>query len=135
MPASFSANSAGAILGVAEEALAGELAAKREEVEQAILHLDRAVRRYDGLIYTEPDDWHYPMRQSLGAVLLESGRASEAAVVYWEDLKRNPENGWSLYGLLQALEAQGKGEAAARIRERFEKAWARADVTLSASRF
>ncbi|MEE8607558.1 MAG: hypothetical protein V3S55_08140, partial [Nitrospiraceae bacterium] len=59
----------------------------------------------------------------------------EAETVYWEDLKRNPENGWSLFGLMKSLEAQGKTEQAEEIEERFRKAWARANVTLTASRF
>ena len=55
------------------------------------------------------------MRQNLGAVLLEAGRADEAETVYWEDLRKNPGNGWSLYGLLQALKAQGKADDAALV--------------------
>ena len=75
------------------------------------------------------------MRQALGAVLLQAGRpAGEAEVVYREDLRRNPDNGWSLFGLAQSLRAQGKtAEAAAR--GEFRRAWIRADVTLTASRF
>ena len=75
------------------------------------------------------------MRESLGAVLLQAGRAVEAEAVYWENLKKYPENGWSLFGLMQAMKAQGKKEEAARVEERFRKAWARADITLNASRF
>ena len=75
------------------------------------------------------------MRQNLGAVLLDAGRADEAETVYWEDLRRNPNTGWSLFGLAQALKAQGKNEEAAVIMERFRTAWKDADVTLSASRF
>ena len=78
-----------------------------------MLHLDRAVRYEDALIYQEPADWHAPVRQNLGAVLLEAGRADEAEAVFWEDLKKNPENGWSLFGLMQALKAQGKNDDAA----------------------
>ena len=55
------------------------------------------------LVYTEPSEWHYPPRQALGAVLLDAGRAEEAETVYWEDLRRNRENGWALFGLAQAL--------------------------------
>jgi hypothetical protein len=68
-------------------------------------------------------------------VLLEAGRPAEAETVYWEDLRRNKENGWALFGLMQALKAQRKNEDAALVEARFKKAWARADVTLSASRF
>ena len=52
--------------------------------------------------------WHQPPRQVLGAVLLEAGRAREAEAVYREDLERFRENGWSLFGLWQSLEAQQK---------------------------
>jgi tetratricopeptide (TPR) repeat protein len=133
--ATWSNNSAPAILSVAAEALAGELAARQRHYDEAVAHLDRAVRLEDALVYVEPADWHYPMRQSLGAALLEAGRLAEAEVVYWDDLRRNPENGWSLFGLKQSLLAQGKKDEAAAIDARFQKAWARADVTLSASRF
>ena len=75
------------------------------------------------------------MRQLLGAVLLKAGRAAEAEVVYWEDLRRNPENGWSLHGVWQALLAQGDKVNAALVEKRFRRAWADADVTLTSSRF
>ncbi len=55
--------------------------------------------------------------------------------MHWEDLRRNRENGWALFGLLQALRAQDKMDVAALVEARFRKAWARADVTLTASRF
>jgi tetratricopeptide (TPR) repeat protein len=130
----FSPNTAAHILAVAPEVLAGELAAARRNYDEAIAHLERGVRLEDGLVYTEPTEWHSPPRQALGAVLLEAGRPREAETVFWEDLKRNRENGWALLGLWQALSAQGKTEDAAFIRERFEKAWERADLALQASR-
>jgi tetratricopeptide (TPR) repeat protein len=135
LPASFSANTAGTILAVAVETLAGELAARQRLFDKALAHLEKAVRLEDALVYTEPSDWHYPVRQSLAAVLLEAGRPVEAEVVYWEDLRRNPENGWSLFGLMKSLRAQGKKEEADTIEKRFQKAWAHADVKLTASRF
>ncbi len=131
----FSPNPGAPIIKIAAEVLAGRLAAKRGETEKAIAHLHRAVLLEDALVYTEPADWHYPVRQSLGAVLLQAGRAAEAETVYWEDLRRNPENGWSLFGLMKSLEAQGKTEQAEEIEQRFRKAWIRANVTLTASRF
>ena len=75
------------------------------------------------------------LRQSLGAVLLQAGRAADAEAVYREDLKQNPENGWSLFGLGQSLKAQGKTAEASQVEARFQKAWAQADVKLTASRF
>ena len=130
----FSSNTGLAVLRIAPEVIAGELAAKRKDWDKAILHLDRAVRYEDSLIYQEPADWHAPVRQNLGAVLLEAGRADEAEAVFWEDLKKNPEAGWSLHGLMQALKAQGKDAAAATVEERFRKAWKDADVRLAGSR-
>ena len=56
-------------------------------------------------------------------------------MVYREDLKRNPGNGWALLGLAQSLAAQGKAPEAIRAEELFRKAWARADVTITRSRF
>jgi tetratricopeptide (TPR) repeat protein len=133
-PTTFSVNTGLAVLRIAPEVIAGELAAKRKDWDRATLHLDRAIRYEDALVYQEPADWHAPVRQTLGAVLLEAGRAGEAEVVFWEDLKKNPENGWALFGLTQALEAQGKKNDAAMARARFEKAWRGADVRLTSAR-
>jgi tetratricopeptide (TPR) repeat protein len=130
----FSPNTGRAVLTIAPEVLAGEIAAARKQYDVAIAHLDRAVRLEDGLVYTEPSEWHYPPRHTLGAVLLEAGRPAEAETVYWQDLRRNPENGWALFGVVQALKAQKKDDKAALAEARFKKAWARADVTLTASR-
>jgi tetratricopeptide (TPR) repeat protein len=131
----FSPNTGRQVLSIAKEVLAGEIAAAKKNYDPAIAHLERAVRLEDALVYTEPAEFHYPPRHALGAVLLEAGRPAEAETVYWEDLKRNRENGWALFGLMQALKAQGKNEDAALVEARFKKAWARADVTLTSSRF
>ena len=130
----FSANSGLSVLRIAPEVIAGEIAAKRKAWDTAVLHLDRAIRYEDALIYQEPADWYAPVRQTLGAVLLEAGRADEAEVVFWEDLKKNPENGWSLFGLTLALKAQGKHDEATLVEARFRKAWKDADVLLSTAR-
>jgi tetratricopeptide (TPR) repeat protein len=130
----FSNNTGYAILRIAPELVAGEIAAKRKDWDTALVHLERAVRYEDALIYQEPPDWPSPVRQNLGAVLLEAGRPDEAEAVYWEDLKKNPGTGWSLYGLLQALKAQKKDADAALIEQRFQKAWKDADIKLAASR-
>ena len=81
------------------EVLAGEIAAARGQSDAAISHLERAVRLEDALAYTEPPEWQSPPRLTLGAILLESGRPAEAETVYWEDLRRNRNTGWALYGL------------------------------------
>jgi len=120
---------------LASETLAGEMAARGGDVEAAVKHLALAVRLQDEHWFTEPPPWHYPVRQSLGAALLQAGRAAEAEAVYREDLRRNPENGWSLFGLAQSLRAQAKTADAGAVDARFSRAWARADVRLTSSRF
>ncbi len=130
----FSANTGHAILRIAPEVIMGEIAARRKDWDAAVLHLDRAVRYEDALIYQEPADWHSPVRLNLAAVLLEAGRPDEAEAVLWEDLKKNPENGWALAGLVQALKAQNKMEEAAAAEERFNRAWKDADIKLTAPR-
>jgi tetratricopeptide (TPR) repeat protein len=120
---------------LASETLAGEMAARGGDAEAAVKHLALAVRLQDEHWFTEPPPWHYPVRQSLGAALLQAGRAAEAEAVYRADLRRNPENGWSLFGLARSLRAQGKTADAAAADGRFSRAWARADVLLTSSRF
>lgn len=128
-------SSINALAHIAQEVLSGEIEARLGRLEDAIVSLRRAVALEDGLRYYEPPLWHYPVRHSLGSVLLRAGRAAEAEQVYREDLAQHPENGWALFGLVESLRAQGQHEAAAAAEERFRKAWARADVQLTASRF
>ncbi len=131
----LSKNTTSTILSIAPEVLAGEIAAAHGQFDQAIAYLEKAVRLEDALVYTEPSEFHLPPRLALGAILLEAGQPIEAETVYWEDLWRNRNNGWALYGLIQALRAQKKDDQARLIEARFKKAWERADVTLQASRF
>lgn len=130
----FSPNTAASVLAIAPEVLAGDIALARKDYDAAIARFERAVRLEDGLVYTEPAEWHYPPRHALGAALLAAGRPAEAETVYWEDLKRNPENGWALFGLREALAAQKKTELAALVDARLKRAWARADVTPASSK-
>jgi hypothetical protein len=80
-------------------------------------------------------DWYYPVRHTLGAVLLEAGYPREAEVIYWQDLRRYRDNGYSLFGLWQSLKAQDRMEEARQIESMFNQAWAKADISLSSSRF
>jgi tetratricopeptide (TPR) repeat protein len=127
--------SAAALLAIGEAHLAGELAAAKGDTNAAVAALERAVSLQDALTYMEPPPWYFPTRQALGAVLLDAGRAKEAEAVYRADLAEWPKNGWSLFGLSRALAAQQKADEAAWTEQGFERAWARADVELSASRF
>jgi tetratricopeptide (TPR) repeat protein len=103
--------------------------------DEAIRLLTDAVGREDKLAYNEPSDMIFPTRHLLGAELLAAGRPAEAEVVYREDLKRHPDNGWAYLGLSQALAAQNKDADAAAAEQSFEKAWHKADVQLPSSAF
>jgi tetratricopeptide (TPR) repeat protein len=119
----FSANSGIAIVQIAPEIVAGEIALARGDVDRAITHFDRAVRYEDSLVYQEPPDWHVPARQNLAAALMAANRPAEAETVLWEDLKRNAEHGWTLALLSTALKAQNKSADAALVDARFAKSW------------
>ena len=123
------------VLQMAANVLGGEIAAKAGDAASAERLLRAAVAEQDTHWFTEPPPWYFPVRQSLGAVLLQAGRSADAEVVYREDLRRNPGNGWSLFGLSQSLKAQGKTAEATQADADFRKAWAAADVTLTSSRF
>ena len=126
---------AGRLLTIAREILAGEIASQLGNHDQAVQHLDRAVRLEDGLMYNEPPDWFFPSRHILGAALIDADRPVEAEQVYWDSLKRYPENGYALLGMAQSLSAQGRTEEAAAMQERYEKAWEAADAPLTTSKF
>jgi tetratricopeptide (TPR) repeat protein len=120
---------------VAERVLAAELAHASGNLEAALAALETARDIEDDLPYDEPPGWHAPVRHTLGAVLLDAGRAEDAEEAYRAELRRNPENGWSLYGLAESLRAQGRDSEAEEVEARFEAAWAQADVALTSSRF
>ncbi|MEX1993889.1 MAG: hypothetical protein WD929_04440 [Steroidobacteraceae bacterium] len=115
---------------IAERFVAAELARAARDYAGAIAALTEAVAIEDTLPYDEPPAWHWPTRQALGAMLLAAGKAAESEAAYRAELERNPENGWSLYGLEQALRAQKRKAEADEIAARFAAAWANADITL-----
>jgi tetratricopeptide (TPR) repeat protein len=127
--------SAAALLGIGAAHLEGEIAAARGDHDAAVAALERAVAQQDALLYMEPPPFYFPTRQALGAVLLDAGRAADAAAVYRRDLEQYPRNGWSLYGLWQSLAAQNQAPGAALAETGYRNAFAQADVTLEASRF
>jgi tetratricopeptide (TPR) repeat protein len=123
------------LMTIAEQIVQGELAYTEGRVLEGLAHLERAVRLEDGLRYNEPPDWYFPVRHFLGAMLLDAGYPNEAEVVYAADLRKNPENGYSLFGLSEALKRQGRVKQAQSFRERFSRSWANASHTLTSSRF
>jgi tetratricopeptide (TPR) repeat protein len=123
------------LLILAEKVLTAELSASQGRYEDAVRAFKEAVQLEDRLPYSEPPLWYHPVRHNLGAILIAQGRAVEAEIVYRDDLVRNPENGWALFGLVESLKVQNKTEEATTVTSRFEKAWVHADVTLTSSRF
>ncbi|MEN8133750.1 MAG: tetratricopeptide repeat protein [Pseudomonadota bacterium] len=123
------------VLKIATLGLEGEIKQAEGNLEGAIAAFETAVQTEDELSYIEPPDWAQPMRHYLGAALLEAGRAAEAEQIYRQDLTWNQNNGWSLFGLWQSLEAQGRIDDAREVADTFQEAWKNADVELSRSRF
>lgn len=122
------------LLQIADDLLQGEIALAAKDNASAIARFTAAVAGQDALPYTEPPFWYYPTRQSLGAALLKAGKPAEAQAAYEKDLQQYPHNGWSTFGLIAALEAQGKTDEAATHREHFKAMWQFADVQLNTSR-
>jgi tetratricopeptide (TPR) repeat protein len=125
----------GDLVAIADELATGLISASKGDYEKAIFHLSTATRLEDGNMYTEPAAWNFPTRHFLGAILLENDRAKEAEVVYWDDLKHNPNNAYSLYGLYQSYKALGNDEKAAEYLALYEEEWKDSDVKLTSSRF
>jgi tetratricopeptide (TPR) repeat protein len=123
------------LVSVAAPVVAARIAATELRNEEAIVRLQDAVAAEDRLYADQGSTWFFPVRHLLGAELLIAGRAVEAERTYREDLRRNPGNGWSLFGLAAALRAQGRKTAAAAAQREFLAAWRHADVRLLSSAF
>jgi len=125
-------NSANRLLALGSATLGAEIDSA-EGRHDAIKQLKEAVAIQDSLNYEEPPPWYYPVRETLGMELLADGKTADAEQVFRDDLKQNPENGWSLHGLAMCLRARNSSDEAATVEARFKKAWAHADVELPAS--
>jgi tetratricopeptide (TPR) repeat protein len=123
------------VLDIAQHSLMGEMAYRSNDLAGAEQHFRVAYNFNQSLNYIEPPDWYYPVQHSLGAVLLDQGKALEAEKLYREDLQRFPNNVWSLKGLALALHAQNRHEDAAKVEAWLETASSQADVKLVKSRF
>jgi tetratricopeptide (TPR) repeat protein len=121
------------LLGVLAGILEGEIVRAAGDLPAAIAAFERAVTIEDGLTYDEPEPLPFAARHWLGAALLEAKRFADAERVYRAELEDHPKNGWSLWGLKQALAGQGTSTADADAA--FATAWARADTWIRASRF
>jgi tetratricopeptide (TPR) repeat protein len=111
------------ILKIAENVLGAQIALAKKDNASAIAMLQQAVAIQDALKYNEPQDWFYPVRESLGGVLLMSGDGAGAEKVFRADLDRNPRNPRSLFGLNQSLKAQGRNYDAGFVEKQFNSSW------------
>lgn len=127
----FGNNSAADVLAVADRVLEGEIAYREGRRDDAFTALRRGVELEDALRYDEPPAWILPVRQTLGAALLDAKLPREAEPVFRRDLEIHPGNGWSLYGLAESLKAQGRRSEAARAESEFRAAWEGADYAIS----
>jgi len=118
------------LLGIADHMLAARIAASAKDFSSAQRHYEEAASIHDRFNYIEPPEWPFPIRESLGAMLLKSGNPQQAEKVFREDLARNPRSGRSLFGLLESLKAQHKDEAARLVEMEFKRAWKDADAEL-----
>jgi tetratricopeptide (TPR) repeat protein len=132
---SFRGHSAAQLLGVVGGILDGEILRADGRLDEAIALFERSVEIEDGLTYDEPEPLNFSARDWLGAALLDAGRAADAERTYRLALEDHPHNGWALFGLEAALRARGRTADADAAKAEFERAWARSDVWLRASRF
>jgi len=134
MEASFNVLPAGLAFGMqynnwstihdlALDTLTARIRAAQGDRKGAIQKWQAAVAVEDQMRYDEPPDWFYPVRESLGAALLANDRPAEAEQVFREDLRKNPRNPRSLYGLWKALDAQMKTIDSKWVEASFTAAW------------
>lgn len=120
---------------IALSLLDGEIARLNGQMDKAIADFQKARDIEQALPYGEPPSWHQPVSHLLGAALLQAGKPADAESVYRNSLKTYRMDGWALFGLAQALDAQGKTDEATRVRRDFAQAWLLSDVKLASSRF
>lgn len=126
-------NLAQTVCQVVTPMLEGEILVSEGKMDEGLAQLRQAIAVEDTLKYDEPPAWMIPVRHTLGATLMQAGRFAEAEQVYREDLKRLPNNGWSLYGLSQSLRRQDKTKQANAVQADFDKVWANADTKIDSS--
>jgi tetratricopeptide (TPR) repeat protein len=123
-------NKSSDILALAAATLDAQLAWARGEKEQSIEAWRQAVKLESKIQYDEPPAWFYPVRQSLAATLLRSGRSKEAESVLRAAIGKQPRDGRLLFGLWQSLTAQKRDSEAALVEQQFNAAWKDATVKL-----
>lgn len=124
-------NDARRVTEIARHMLRAKIAEAEGKDSEAIGHLRHAVAAQDTLSYDEPEGWYVNSREALGALMLKNKLAPEAEKVFREELVVHPKSGRALYGLWEALKAQGKADEAKKVKAQFDEAWKIADVELT----
>ena len=101
----------------------GQVLRAKGDTRAAITNFRQAAELQDALPYTEPPYWYYPIRQSLGAALLQAGRYADARQQFELALRRAPSNGWSYYGLAELHKARGDKFSARKAEADLAKTW------------
>ena len=125
----FQNNPASDLIELDLDILRGRIAEVSGDSTAADASYRSALQRFDTMYYDEPPPFYYPARETYGGFLLRTGRAADAESVFRADLVTFPNNGRSLFGLWQALDAQGKPSQD--VRAQFDSAWRWADMTLT----
>jgi tetratricopeptide (TPR) repeat protein len=111
------------VLALARTVIEARIAQGQGDKDAAVKKFELAAALQDGLPYTEPPYWYYPVRQSLAVALMQAGRLDDAEAQFQRALKRAPANGWSRYGLAELYKAKGKAEQAKKMEEELAKTW------------
>lgn len=122
------------VLRLARFVVLGRIEQARANPSGAVAAFEAAAALEDKLAYMEPPFWYYPVRQSLGASLLQAGDAAGAEAMFRASLKSAPHNGWTLYGLQEALSRTGDAIGREDAARRLERSWAGDKSLLSLSR-
>jgi tetratricopeptide (TPR) repeat protein len=123
------------LIAVASAVATARIASAQGKDDAAVAALRNAVTKEDMLAYDEPADWFVPVRHLLGTQLLKQGKGADAEQVFRDDLQRHPNNGFALFGLTQALNAQHKATDADAADQQFKIAWKDADTVLTSAAF
>ncbi|HEY3074656.1 MAG TPA: hypothetical protein VGJ74_05740 [Burkholderiales bacterium] len=108
---------------IASHVVRARIAQGTKDLDGAIRELEAAVAIQDTLPYMEPPYWYYPVRQTLGAMLLLKGDNQRARDAFRESLAKTPNNAWSLYGLKTTFERQGMAAEAREAEKYLARAW------------
>lgn len=123
-------NSAQYVFTITDDVLMARILNAEGKADSAITLLQRAALVEDKLAYDEPEGWYIPVRETLGAYLIKQKRYEEAEKAFRDELKKHKRSGRALFGLREALKAQGDTENAQFVDLEFQRAWRNADTQL-----